>query len=837
MEYNCTCPKCGELIDGGSKAILWHLQNRHGVIKGRIFTESIVCMQEGCQRTFSGRTEQFKRHLMSHACTREPHGHVPPRPHGNFDNAADVDAGNDFAENIDVDIDPTEGDAEMWDYFGEDEIKERAVMLVAGLLANSSIVHTTVNEVVEKSASLVKDTCMYIKYKVQKFGAETGLEENDEFQSLLLDIDMVSHPFDNMESQYKQKKFFKNSAAFIQPEQTTIGIAYYPCNNRLTGNVQQVMKTITCQYIPIKKLITLLLEKTDLMKLAVSYVPSTDGMMHDFQDGFFCRQSRFLSSTRTIKLILYVDDFEVTNPLSPKSGTHKLTGVYFKIASVPPQYRSTLANIYLLMLFNSSDAKLYGYPVILSQLLKDLKVLESDGIAIHTDTLDGVVKVGIAQVVGDNLGIHSLFGFSEGFTANFPCRTCRMPRADIKHALLERKEVMRTPENYQLDLNRNSLQETGIKSPCILNELTHFHTLDNRAPDIMHDMLEGVCPLEVKLVLHELIRKQAFTLETLNARITSFNYGLPDASNKPCPFTSNQLRFPDGAAGQHAAQMWCLVRHIGVMLADLIQEDDEHWELIVALKQCMDIIFSSKISKGHTLFLAQLIRDHHMLFLQLFPDRDLKPKHHFMSHYPSAMQLLGPLIIYWVMRFEGKHNFSKRLAHIVCNFRNIAKTLAYRNQMQLCYNVLSNQTMTQKSVETGPGLSVMLASLEGAEIISQTCSIPLYDDIYVAQWCKVYGTEYRENMMVAVSKNDNGDAQFGNVRTVLAVGTTVFLVCHLWHTYGFKRHFHAYAVQPKEPKEITVVQVENLIDSNPLHATKSYDDDDDLYYISTRCML
>ena len=75
-----------------------------------------------------------------------------------------------------------------------------------------------------------------------------------------------------------------------------------------------------------------------------------------------------------------------------------------------------------------------------------------------------------------------------------------MPRADTKHALLERKEVLRTPENYELDLNRNNLQETGIKSPCILNELTEFYILDNRAPDIMHNMLEGVCPLEVKLL-------------------------------------------------------------------------------------------------------------------------------------------------------------------------------------------------------------------------------------------------------------------------------------------------------------------------------------------------
>ena len=144
-------------------------------------------MQEGCQRNFSGRTEHFKPHLESYACAREPH--VPVPPHGNFHNVADIDPGNDFDENIDVDVDPLEENAEMWDNFDEAEIQERAVMLVAGLLGSSSVVHSTVNEVVEKSASVVEDMCMYIKYKVQKFGAATGLQENDDFLSLLSDID------------------------------------------------------------------------------------------------------------------------------------------------------------------------------------------------------------------------------------------------------------------------------------------------------------------------------------------------------------------------------------------------------------------------------------------------------------------------------------------------------------------------------------------------------------------------------------------------------------------------------------------------------------------------
>ena len=115
------------------------------------------------------------------------------------------------------------------------------------------------------------------------------------------------------------------------------------------------------------------------------------------------------------------------------------------------------------------------------------------------------------------------------------------------------------------------------------------------------------------------------------------------------------------------------MRHIALMLGDLIPEDDEHWELILAILECMYIIFSPTATTGKAVYLKQLIKDQHMLFLELFPERHLKPKHHFLTHYPSAIRLLGPLIHLWVMRFEAFHNFSRRLSHIVATFKTLPR--------------------------------------------------------------------------------------------------------------------------------------------------------------------
>ncbi|OXA49146.1 hypothetical protein Fcan01_15418 [Folsomia candida] len=54
-------------------------------------------------------------------------------------------------------------------------------------------------------------------------------------------------------------------------------------------------------------------------------------------------------------------------------------------------------------------------------------------------------------------------------------------------------------------------------------------------PDIMHDLLEGVVPYEVKIVLQKLITLGTFTLETINSRLLAHNFGYLESRNRPNP--------------------------------------------------------------------------------------------------------------------------------------------------------------------------------------------------------------------------------------------------------------------------------------------------------------
>lgn len=70
-------------------------------------------------------------------------------------------------------------------------------------------------------------------------------------------------------------------------------------------------------------------------------------------------------------------------------------------------------------------------------------------------------------------------------------------------------------------------------------------------PDVMHDLLEGVLPLEAKELIRFYINtKKCLTLVELNKRIKSFPYSGLDACNKPAPILSPTLYSHDHALKQ-----------------------------------------------------------------------------------------------------------------------------------------------------------------------------------------------------------------------------------------------------------------------------------------------
>ncbi len=81
-------------------------------------------------------------------------------------------------------------------------------------------------------------------------------------------------------------------------------------------------------------------------------------------------------------LNLYVDEFDICNPLGTSRKKHKICAVYWNLSNLPPDSHSSLSSIYLALLCRAEDVRSYGYEKVLEPFLQDLVILERQDIVI-----------------------------------------------------------------------------------------------------------------------------------------------------------------------------------------------------------------------------------------------------------------------------------------------------------------------------------------------------------------------------------------------------------------------------------------------------------------------
>ena len=118
----------------------------------------------------------------------------------------------------------------------------------------------------------------------------------------------------------------------------------------------------------------------------------------------------------------------------------------------------------------------------------------------------------------------------------------------LSHAQFLAKEfTLRTPQSYDyhcslLDgpLCTEDSVTYGINYSSTLNDIDNFHVVNQLPQDIMHVLLEGVIPYELRLLLTYCIaQKNYFSCSQLNGRIQSYEYSNQEAKDKPSPINPN----------------------------------------------------------------------------------------------------------------------------------------------------------------------------------------------------------------------------------------------------------------------------------------------------------
>lgn len=569
-------------------------------------------------------------------------------------------------------------------------------------------------------------------------------------------------------------------------------------------------KICSYQYVPVRSSLSQLLNHEDVIE-QILHPRYNENVIKDFSDGrFFHKNSVFGNSNNALCLILYFDEFELVNPIGASRKKHKMAAFYYILGNIYPEFRSLLKCISLLIMCKSADLKYFTLQKILEPFLSDMKELSHTGIEVPGL---GVVPCGVFCVAGDNLGSHFLGGYVECFRGSsaFICRHCHATGEEINKITHEDRCYLRSQSTYNssssLIAASNSNSVDGVKLDSPLNELPGFHVQEGLPPDIMHDLFEGIVPYEIKLILSNLKLMGYVTADVLNMRICHFPFNANDVKNKP---VEQPLDFKTIVGT--AAQKWCLLRFLPLLIGDLIPEGNKEWHLLLNLRVLVTYLLSESFSHGMISVLQDMIKDHLEMFLDVFPCNTLKPKHHYLVHYPRHILNFGPLIRYWCFRFESKHSVLKEIIRHAKQFKNPCKTLSVKHELKQCYehNV---QKFLNIDIECVSAEQICLPLIDKniIKLINSIIVAPL-QEVFCCNSIKINGTTYKIGFLVA-SHYCKGDLVWGSIKYILLYQENVYFLLNLCIS---KCYDHYDVVQIELTGKYSCISYNKLADWYPL---------------------
>lgn len=140
-------------------------------------------------------------------------------------------------------------------------------------------------------------------------------------------------------------------------------------------------------------------------------------------------------------------------------------------------------------------------------------------------------------------------------------------------------------------------------------------------------------------------------------------------------------------------------------------------------------------------------QDHYLLLRDTFPNFSLKPKHHFILHYPHLIRSFGPLVALWSMRFDSKHSVFKRIAHDLINTKNLQVSLGRKHQQFMAY-YLDGQSLFQSNFYIKKISTVHIESLNSSQKSAVSRKYPYHNTVCLTSKVQLFGTEYAEGMVV-----------------------------------------------------------------------------------------
>ena len=460
--------------------------------------------------------------------------------------------------------------------------------------------------------------------------------------------------------------------------------------------------------------------------------------------------------------------------------------------------------------------------------MKDLKVLEETGVIVKFQNSEFCFKGTISMIVSDNLAAHALGGFMCNFsTVDRFCRFCTFSKKKSSTKTRTSELTMRTKEGYENNLAAIEIDPSlksiyGLKSNSSLNQLAYFHVVNGLPPDIAHDCFEGFAVDLVTSVIIYCVKQHFFTLQEFNTMIEKFPFSQCDKQNKPQivkikPLTQYKVK-------QTACEMWNLLRLLPFMIGQSIPIGDRIWVTYTEFLDIIERICAPSFLSEDLTYLQYIIDEFFGNYLETFEVENLKPKAHFLKHYPLMISLFGPLVK--TLRFEAKNGYFKSIVQQTKNRINICKTMARRHQILMLLHYQEEQLLESKSPK---GISCEEVPIEVFRLEIQSLLFNKFEsadnELFVTAKSVIYNGQRYSTNEVTILGFAGDEYIFGLIERVLFHSNKVYIVTNLLHILKFDTHYHAYEVHPSDAYDLRCI--DELYDYHPLG----------LYYVNNRKLV
>ena len=694
-------------------------------------------------------------------------------------------------------------------------LAEAELKFIANLYADPLMNKAQIQRIVESGMDhLTSGFVGILKEKVfsllsnEQRSAEDLVELNAMFE-------ILSKPFDGLDSGYRRLEAIKETPFFIHPVPYILGSEYV--TKRVKGVTDLVHREVYGQHVPLKELLQKIFEIPGALDSTLANLDNllqSDEPFVNIVQGTMWKNlviNQFANKT-VLPLCLHFDDFEPDNLNGSHAGDHKLGSLYMSIPCLPSQSLSTLASIYQFDLFLSEN-KVFKNFKLFGPTIDDLINLETNGIVVNGKLL----YFCLCSLIGDNLGIHEILGFAMGFTANFICRMCKLFKDVMKRQVKLDRSLLRTVETYEADVSAADVSRTGVREECVFSRIPSYHPIERPWVDVFHDFAEGGCQYGMYFVLrHLIITKEFLSIETLNFRIQNFDYQSVECGNK-IPEISRDSLSPNSKTRQlrlSGCEMLCLVRYLALMIGDYVPADDPVWHYYLVLREIVCIVFAPFVVRKQMPYLSALITEHHELYLSLFDDT-LKFKHHVWLHYPDVMLSCGPVVFFSSLLLERHHRPSKQAARATNSRVNLPFTVAMKEQQKLCMRLLSQKPLVPLPLYGPTTCFVNIRELEHFDRFCRLLPFALFaDGIISVPWVTLLGTKYEKQMVVAVNYGDDSLPVFASiVHILIEPEKSVQFVLKTFRTLGYNEHLASYEVSQSDDDWLYSSQKEFLTHS------------------------